>query len=65
MGVRPPEDIGRQQEGELPGVWNLEKESNEHLKWIHLELVQHCTNLPFQVTLPAHTEQEKMGPGLG
>ena len=30
----------------------------------HLEEVQHCTDLPRQVTFPAHTEQGKMGPGL-
>ena len=48
-----------------PRVLNLEKESSEHLKWTHLEQVQHCTDLPRQVTFPPHTEQEKMGPGLG
>ena len=26
------------------------------LKWTHLEQVQHCTDLPRQVTFPAHTE---------
>ena len=31
----------------------------------HLEQVQHSTDLPRQVTFPAHTEQGKMGPGLG
>ena len=44
---------------------NSERESCEHLRWIHLEQVQHCTDLPRQVTFPAHTEQGKMGPGLG
>ena len=27
--------------------------------------VQHCTDLPRQVTFPVHTEQGKMEPGLG
>ena len=35
-----------------------------HLKCNHLEQVQHCTNLPLQVTLPAYIEQEKIGPGF-
>ena len=35
----------------------MERESCEHLRWTHLE---HCTNLPRQVTIPAHTEQGKM-----
>ena len=50
-----------------PGVrvLNLEKESSEHLKWTHLEQVQHCTGLPRQVTYPAHTEQGNMRPRLG
>ena len=43
----------------------LERESCEHLRWTHLEQVQYCTDLPRQVTFPAHTEQGKMGPGLG
>ena len=29
----------------------------------HLAQVQHCTDLPRQVTFPAHTEQGKNGPG--
>ena len=37
----------------------------EHLRWTHLEQAQHCTDLPRQVTFPVHTEQGKMGPGLG
>ena len=37
----------------------------DHLRWTHLEQVQHCTDLPCQVTFPAHTEQGRMGPGLG
>ena len=55
-------------EGAAPRVraLNLERESCEHLRWIHLKQVQHCTDLPRQVTFPAHTEQGKiMGPGLG
>ena len=56
---------GQLQELELPKVLNLERESCEHLSWTHLEQVQHCTDLPCQVTFPAHTEQRKMGPGLG
>ena len=40
-------------------------ESYDHLRWTHLEQVQHCTDLPRQVTFPVHTEQGKMGPGLG
>ena len=38
---------------------NLEKESSEHLKWTHLEQVQHCIDLPLQVTFTAHTEHGK------
>ena len=30
-----------------------------------MEQVQHCTDLPRQVTFLAHTEQGMMGPGLG
>ena len=26
--------------------------------------MQHCTDLPRQVTFPAHTEHGKMGPGV-
>ena len=56
---------GQLQELELPRALNWDKESCEHLKWTHLEQAQHCTDLPRQVTFPAHTEQGKMGPGLG
>ena len=31
------------------------------LRWNHLEQMQHCTDLPRQVTFPAHTEQGKTG----
>ena len=41
----------------------LDKESCEHLRWTHLEQAQHCTDLPRQVTFPAHTEQGKMSQG--
>ena len=51
--------------GEAPRVLNLERESCEHLRWTHLEQVQHCTDLSYQVTFLAHPEQGKMGPGLG
>ena len=37
---------------ELPRVLNLERESWEHFRWTHLEQVQHCTDLPCQVTFP-------------
>ena len=50
---------------ELPRALNLERKSCKHLKWTRLEQVQHCTDLPRQVTFSAHTEQGKMGPGLG
>ena len=56
---------GQLQEWELPEVLNLERESCKHLRWTDLEQVQHCTDLPCQVAFPAHTEQGKMGPGLG
>ena len=46
-------------------VLNFERKSCEHLRWTHLEQVQHCIDLPHQVTFPAYTEQGKMGPGLG
>ena len=49
----------------LPRALNLDRESCEHLGLTHLEQVQHCTDLSRQVTFPAHTEQEKMGPGVG
>ena len=42
----------------------FERESCEPRRWTHLEQVQHCTDLPRQVTFPAHTEQGKMGQGL-
>ena len=44
---------------------NLERESSEHLRCTHLQQVQHCTDLPRQITFLAHTKQGKMGPGLG
>ena len=50
---------------DLARALNSERESCEHLRWTHLEQVQHCTDLPRQVIFPAHTEQGKMGPGLG
>ena len=49
------------QEWEVPRVLNLERESCEHLRWTNLEQVQHCTDLPRQVTFSAHTERGKMG----
>ena len=56
--------------GEAPRVRaakssELDKESCKHLRRTHLEQAQHCTDLPRQVTFPVHTEQGKMGPGLG
>ena len=59
---RSEDECGR---GAAPRVLNLERKSCEHLRWTHLEQVKHCTDLPRQVTFPAHTEQGKMGPGLG
>ena len=56
---------GQLQEWELQRALNLERESCEHFRWTHLEQVEHCTDLPRQVTFPAHTERGKMGPGLG
>ena len=65
VGVGPPEEAGRQfQELKLPRVLNLGKEGGEHPKWTHLEQVQHCTDLPLQITFSALTKQEKMGPEL-
>ena len=55
---------GQLQEWEPPRALNLEWESCVHLRWTHLEQVQHCTDLPCQVTFPAHTEHRKMGIGL-
>ena len=58
--------VGAQlQELGLPRVLNFKRESYEHLRRTHLEKEQHCTDLSRQVTFPAHTDQEKMGPGLG
>ena len=56
--------------GAAPGVRAVKssefgEESCEHLRWTHLEQVQHCTDLSHQVTFPEHTEQGKVGPGLG
>ena len=70
VGMESPEEPGMQQRGllqecKLPRVLSLEKKSGEHLKWTHWEKVQHCTDLPHQVTFPAHTEQRKTGQGLG
>ena len=56
---------GKLQESELPRAINLERESSEHLRWTHLKQVQHCTDLPRDVTFPAHTKQGEMGPVLG
>ena len=56
---------GQLQKSELPRALNLRRKSCEHLRWVHLEQVQHCTNLSRQVTFPAHAEQGKMGPGFG
>ena len=56
--------VGTQQ-GAAPRVLNLERDSCDHLRWTHLEQVQHCTDLARQVTFPPHTEQGKIGPGLG
>ena len=50
---------GQLQECELPSLLNLEKESSERFKWAHLVQVQNCTDLPRQVTFPAHTDQGK------
>ena len=51
VGVRPPDEAGSLQGGqlqkrELSRVLNLEKENCEHIKWIDLQQVQHCTDLP-------------------
>ena len=64
-GVTVIRQGGQLQESELPRALNWDKESREHLRWTHLEQAQHCTDLSRQVTFPAHTEQGKMGPGLG
>ena len=69
VGVGPPKETGTQQGGklqdrELRKVLNLQKESTGYLKLIHLEKVQHCTDLSLQVTLPAHTQQGKIELGL-
>ena len=70
VGVRSPKKAGAQQEEqlqewELPRVLTLEKKSSEHFKWTQLKHVQHCTDLPRQVTFPVHTKQGKTGQGLG
>ena len=63
VGVGSPEEIVTQQGGQLqePKVLNVEKERREHFRLTHLEQMQHCTDLPRQVTFPAHTEQGKTG----
>ena len=65
VGVESPEEAGRA----APGVKScleflIWKKRREHVNWTHLEQVQHCTDLPLQVTFPALTEQEKTRPGL-
>ena len=52
---------GQLQQRELEREFNF-KEEKVYLKCAHLEQVQHCTDLPYQVTLLAHTKQDKMGP---
>ena len=52
-------------QGAAPTALNLERKSCKQYRWTHLEQVQHCTDLPHQVTFPAHTKQGKMGAGLG
>ena len=47
-----------------PRVLNLEKVLST-LNGTIWGKVLHCTDLPRQVTFPAHTEQEKMGLGFG
>ena len=56
---------GQFQELELPRVLNLERESSEYFGCTHLMQVQHCTDLPREVTFTMHTEEGKMGTGLG
>ena len=45
------------------------KESSEHFKWTHLDWrglqMQHCTDLPRQVTFPQHTELESTEQKVG
>ena len=65
MSEKSGEGVTVLRQGAAPRALNLERESCEHLRWTHLEQVQHCTDLHRQVTFPAHTEQGKMGPGLG
>ena len=69
VNVGSPEEAGSQQRGSSRSesclVLNLEKGRSEHFKWTDLEQVQHCTDLRYKVTFPAHTEQGKTGPGLG
>ena len=64
-GVTVLRQGGKLQECELPRALKLDRKSCEHLRGTHLEQVQHCTDLPHQITFPAHTEQGKIGPGLG
>ena len=50
MSEESEEEVSLLQQGkklqELPRALNLERESCEHLRWNHLEQVQHCTDLP-------------------
>ena len=50
---------GKLQESELPKALNLDNESCVHLRLTHSKQAQHCTDLPRQVTFPAHTEENK------
>ena len=53
--LKPPKEARR----------SKDKFRSEYFRWTYFEQVQHCTDLPLQVTFPANTEQEKTGPGLG
>ena len=62
VGTQPG---GGNSKNESCRVLNLERESHEHLRWTHLEQVQHCTDLSRQVTFSAHTGQGKQGASVG
>ena len=68
VGVGYPEEAGTQQ-GELLQEWklsrvlNLGKKCSEHLKWTHLEQVQHCTPYPSRSHFQRTLNRERWGQG--
>ena len=58
-GLKSPGEArcSRKDSSSLESQLNSEVERKVHLKCIHLEQVQHCIDMPLQVTRPTNTEQ--------